>query len=392
MLTEAGPASPVPLNAAKTRPIWENRHADPTRELDVTATRETRLGINEQFSISNRRFRDLADSAAFESLAATFPEDKVPWLDRADVDESRLTREQLAWRRHGYVILRGLIPDNLLDEYLALRGKHNVVLGAFGNFSPYCSYDEISAICMYWPLVDLIASLFGALLAPHFNLSACVSTQRGWHQDDYLNPDDTYSWYAATWIAIDDVAEEAGPFEYIPSSHRLPCMRGSLVKELLEPEVRGLDGGKQGGHHWATFAEGFVNRVYDNLIDERRLRRLRFLAKRGDVMIWHGKLLHRGSIPLNPDMPRPALITHYSNPLTRRDIGSDIRAYTNGAPYWFFQRSAPCRTRRFLVGPRGTRKRLQCAPMRRNNPAFQAAGTVLAISGRKMAKWGPDVV
>ncbi len=308
---------------------------DSTREIDVTTVHESRLGINEKISLDTRRFLALADAITFDRLAVEFPDARVPWLDRARIDETTLTQQQCLWRRDGYVILPKLIPDDLLERYLALRRKHGIGLGAFANFSPYCSYDEIAAICMFRPLVDAIAALFGVALAPHFNLSAFVSTERGWHQDDYLNPDDTYSWYAATWIAIDDIAADAGPFEYVPGSHRLPCMRGSLVKQLLEPEVRGLDG-RANSHHWATFAEGFVNRVYDRLIEERGLRRLQFLARRGDVMIWHGKLVHRGSIPRDHGMARPALITHYSNPLTRRDIGDDIRAYTNGAPYWCF--------------------------------------------------------
>jgi len=46
----------------------------------------------------------------------------------------------------------------------------------------------------------------------------------------------------------------------------------------------------------------------------------RFLAKKGDVFIWHSRLAHRGSLPKVPGMLRPALIAHYSSIVRRVEM------------------------------------------------------------------------
>ena len=52
----------------------------------------------------------------------------------------------------------------------------------------------------------------------HLNLTGWVSTERNWHQDDYLNPF-INSWYGRL-VALDKISADAGPFEYVPGSHK----------------------------------------------------------------------------------------------------------------------------------------------------------------------------
>lgn len=49
------------------------------------------------------------------------------------------------------------------------------------------------------------------------------------------------------------------------------------------------------------------------------LQRNVYLPKRGDVLIWHGRLVHRGSVANVPGMPRRALICHYNSVSHRPD-------------------------------------------------------------------------
>ena len=44
----------------------------------------------------------------------------------------------------------------------------------------------------------------------HLALTGWISTQRDWHQDDYLNPPFVANWYAAVWMALDDISAESG--------------------------------------------------------------------------------------------------------------------------------------------------------------------------------------
>jgi ectoine hydroxylase-related dioxygenase (phytanoyl-CoA dioxygenase family) len=108
-------------------------------------------------------------------------------------------------------------------------------------------------------------------------------------------------------------------------------MRNNKVKELVVPEIR-----NDGTHHWAVAAEYLVNKSVDNYIRETGSEPKKFYAKKGDVLVWHGKLMHRGSIPNDPTKLRPAMIAHYSNIRNRRDFSSEITRHGRGGYYWEF--------------------------------------------------------
>lgn len=57
------------------------------------------------------------------------------------------------------------------------------------------------------------------------------------------------------------------------------------------------------------------------------------LPNRGDVLVWHGRLLHRGSRAVVPGAYRPALIAHYSGIRHREDMPLALRHEAGG---WFF--------------------------------------------------------
>ncbi|MEA2898706.1 MAG: hypothetical protein QOJ84_4321 [Bradyrhizobium sp.] len=273
----------------------------------------------------------------FEDLSEQYPEDKIPYLDRLDVDESKLSQEQKFWRDNGFLILPGFIPNELVDAYLDLRRRNNVPLRGWQTAVPYMYFEELKNICCYKPLSDMLKELIGAEMGMHFNITQMLSTERGWHQDDYLNPPDIYSWYAATWIALDEIDPDSGPFEFVRGTHKWPCMKSHKVKQYLKPEYRNVTSSRENSKlHWAALAELITNAAYEDKLRHSGLKTEKFLGKKGDVLIWHGRLLHRGSVPKDNNIPRPSIITHYSDIATRRDIGSRIRQHNDGGWYWDF--------------------------------------------------------
>jgi ectoine hydroxylase-related dioxygenase (phytanoyl-CoA dioxygenase family) len=52
----------------------------------------------------------------------------------------------------------------------------------------------------------------------------------------------------------------------------------------------------------------------------RHMRPVQFLASKGDVLIWHGRLIHRGTAPTQPGLLRKSLIAHYSGVSHRPDM------------------------------------------------------------------------
>lgn len=242
----------------------------------------------------------------------------LPLLDRTDVDESTLTPEQRSWRRDGVLVLRDFLPSKLVDAYVERRAQ-NPHPGGWSMPTPFQHVPEMLALGLYPPLLAVLESLIGEPMMLNLALTGWVSTERTWHQDDYLNPPHVANWYAAVWMALDEIHPDSGPFEYVPGSHRWPTLRRDKVLTFLTEEehnqrlVNGQD-------NWPKIAEKFVTPAVDQQVHESGLPIQSFLGRKGDVLIWSGRLMHRGSMPRVPGMLRRSLITHYSGVNHRDDL------------------------------------------------------------------------
>ncbi len=144
----------------------------------------------------------------------------------------------------------------------------------------------------------------------------------GLASDDYLNPPFVRGSYLAIWVALDTISPDCGPFEYVPGSHKWRVLSRSKVKAqlpVLQAAQRGMVGDEG---HWASYSERMVATAAANYIARKDGKVAPFLGRKGDVLIWHGCLLHRGSRPLVPGKPRLALIAHYSGKTNRRDFSA----------------------------------------------------------------------
>lgn len=266
----------------------------------------------------------------FESLCEEIPDEQRAWLDRDFCHYDTLGKGdwRADWRKNGYLILRNFIPHTLIDAYVARyerdNGKDSPV--GYPTGTPYMQVDEIKNLSLYAPLVEILNGLIGEPMGMSLNLCNWVSTERSFHQDDYLNPPEVNGHYLACWFALDDIHPDSGVFEFVPGSHKWPVMRGEKVRELLEPHERN-------DPNWPRTAERFLDEVFDREIakHERLVERgigrgyvspveRWFDAKKGDVLIWHSWLAHRGSKPKTPGMLRKSLITHYSGINHRPDM------------------------------------------------------------------------
>jgi hypothetical protein len=287
------------------------------RIVDLEADKRT------LFEAWDRHLHRVTD-VGFDDLAETVDDAIAPPLDRIDCDEAGLDPDQKFWRDNGYVIKRGFIPDEMLDRYTEIRRRHPSVNG-WSCPVPYMHVAEVRDLSLYPPMMDLMERLVGEEMGLALNLTGWVSTDRNWHQDDFLNPFFINSWYAAAWIALDDIHPDSGPFEFVPGSHKWPVMRSQKVRLYLQP-------GERDTPHWPKLAERVINTVAEAKIAESGLPIERFHAKKGDVLIWHGRLMHRGTVANVPGMKRPSLIAHYSGLSHRVDM-SPLRD-ANGKIYF----------------------------------------------------------
>jgi hypothetical protein len=268
---------------------------------------------------------------SFAELSEEYPDESSPLLDQKTTKIGGITEDQQFWRDHGYLIKKQFVHHDLIDEYIEARRKLNIGPGLFPDCHPHLYLSVIRDMCCSRDLHYLLVDLLGEEMGLHFSLNGFKSSERGWHQDDYLNPESTMARYVAVWMAMGDIHPDSGPFEFIADSHKWPCLRREKVRAFIKPEIRYHE-----NNEWIISSEYFVNKAIETHLIETGAKVLQFNAKKGDILIWHAKLMHRGTIPNNPNLLRPALISHYSNVRDRRDIGNEITRHGDGGYFWEF--------------------------------------------------------
>lgn len=244
----------------------------------------------------------------------------------ADLTDPAPEPSSADWNENGFVILNSFIPEDLMTKYEECWREYNADSpGGWQYPTPYMHHPELLSIATYKPLCEEIERLIGEPAGVHLNLTGWVSTQRDWHQDSYLNPPHVGDFYAAVWIALDDIHPDSGPFQMIPGSHRWPQVTNEKILAALSPEER--------NHEWPKYSERLLSPLFTDEIEARKAEVFTHLPKRGDVLIWHGRLLHRGSPANVPMMERRSLIAHYSGINHRHDMPTP-RTHRDGGYYF----------------------------------------------------------
>jgi hypothetical protein len=234
-------------------------------------------------------------------LTVTVDPAELPPLDRDGAAAAARSERQRQWAEQGYLILEGALPESLVDEYVELRASLPEGL----DHEAYIQVPKMRELALHREIVSTLEELFGEEMGLSLSLSNWTSTERNWHQDEYLNPPHVRAHYAAAWMALEDISPESGPFELVPASHRWGLMDRARVQRFLTlKEIR--------SPHWPKLSESILDDVYGRLIEERGAKPKQFLGRKGDVLIWHACLAHRGSVPRDRTVQRRALICHYT--------------------------------------------------------------------------------
>lgn len=148
-------------------------------------------------------------------------------------------------------------------------------------------------------VVSFLSAIFGEDPLLFQSLSFDRGSEQGLHQDTAYVVVDRPLELAACWIALEDVQPGSGELQYIRGSHRLPDADFFSGRKHYNPE---LD--TAAAHDdWSNWIVASAN--------ERGLPVERFLAKKGDILIWHADLAHGGSPIENPDQSRRSLVGHF---------------------------------------------------------------------------------
>ena len=99
------------------------------------------------------------------------------------------------------------------------------------------------------------------------------------------------------WVALEDISDDAGPLELYEKSHTLSF---NISDEI-----------KQKPHLTFEEKEQIYQKIWNQEIKQKKLKRKIFIAKKGECVIWLANLLHGGSKQNNPNLTRWSQVTHY---------------------------------------------------------------------------------
>jgi phytanoyl-CoA hydroxylase len=221
--------------------------------------------------------------------------------------------EQVERDRTGLGVVDDLSEDDILSRYPRLVQPHR---------RPDLAVGELARRYLVDPrIVDVVTELVGPVWGAQSMFYFKPPTARGqaMHQDNYFLRAHPETCIAA-WIAIDDCDAENGALAVVPGSHAM---------EVVCPEE-------------ADSAESFTN----NLVrPPEGMESVQTEMRAGDVLFFHGSVVH-GSLPnTSSDRFRRSLILHFVPqgsievsqfylPLVDPDTGADvaINEATGGGP------------------------------------------------------------
>ena len=149
------------------------------------------------------------------------------------------------------------------------------------------------------PLLRFLTLIFGEDPLLFQSLSFDQGSQQGLHQDTAYVVVDRPMELAACWIALEDVTPGSGELIDLPGSHRYPDYDFGYG----EKHWRGGPAEQPAHEAWSRWliAEG----------ERRGLKQGAFLARKGDVLVWHADLAHGGAPVTNPSSTRRSLVGHF---------------------------------------------------------------------------------
>lgn len=157
---------------------------------------------------------------------------------------------------------------------------------------------DVHAIASNPHVIGLLSKLYGRQAFPFQTLNFPVGTQQGAHSDIVHFSSLPEKFMCGVWLAMEDVAAEAGPLFYYPGSHRWPVMSNAII-------------GRRGAGASLASAQDPFEQAWTALCAAQSAEPETFLARKGQALIWCANLLHGGSPQLDPRLTRWSQVTHY---------------------------------------------------------------------------------
>ena len=254
----------------------------------------------------------------FSSISSKdFPDKKSQaWLDTGNSKElapkhpsfndfnAAIQEKIINWSQNGFILLNGFFDDavvSAVNEEIDRIERNHLVKTTHDNKLPFAN--RISSIIKnvtYTPqLVSILNFLLGKEVVPFQTLNFIKGSNQRAHSDSIHMTTYPLGYLIAVWIALEDTNENNGPLFYYPGSHQLPYLLNNDFNETSTAL-------KLGRNDYTDYED-----VVEEIIQKNHLEKKTFLAKKGDVFIWHANLIHGGSPTLDNSLTRKSMVIHY---------------------------------------------------------------------------------
>jgi Phytanoyl-CoA dioxygenase (PhyH) len=236
-------------------------------------------------------------------------------------DEAKLLRR---WLSDGYIILPKAVPEDLVDrletdveaiwsdsssarcfvEYYPGEDTSYRIQRAGSRFKDvptklldlYAHLESARRIVFHDSILRFLSLIFERPALAFQCLYFRWGSRQAIHQDSAFVKVSSPLEFAASWIALENIQPESGELEYYVGSHQ-------LEDYLFDDQYK-----------WMPTKSGEYDRFIESLRERseaKGLKRERFLARKGDVLIWHADLAHGGRREVRPGITRKSIVTHY---------------------------------------------------------------------------------
>ena len=249
-------------------------------------------------------------SKDFNGLPAYETENADPEKLRSDqlfnsLDEAA-QQSLLQFANNGYAVVRGYLTEQQVDavnaeiaklleqKKISFNSSHKLMFAI--HVSPL-----LHDIGTNKQLNEMLSCLIGGPARLFSSINFLMGSEQATHSDSIHMTTYPLGGLLGVWFALEDITEENGPLHYFPQSHKLPYY---LNRDYNNEGNFFFLGKKSYTDYESMIAEK---------IQEQKLDKIKFLAKKGDMLIWHANLFHGGDPHLNKQKTRKSMVLHYFN-------------------------------------------------------------------------------
>jgi ectoine hydroxylase-related dioxygenase (phytanoyl-CoA dioxygenase family) len=237
----------------------------------------------------------------------------LPWVESPFFQQILATKKLSAadaalakeYNEQGYVVIKNVFSEELIDQIIQdMQEKGfnpDYPIETFRNDiriqDLWEKSEPVKQMAAHPEIIKTLEMLYDREVIPFQTLNFKVGSQQKAHSDTMHFSSLPARYMCGVWVALEDITEDNGPLFYYPGSHRTPEYNFSHFKNTVE------DTTYDNYPEYETFME--------ELMEASPFQKVKFLANKGDALIWSSNIIHGGSAVNDPNSTRFSQVTHY---------------------------------------------------------------------------------